>query len=70
MVVKSFLIALVAAFAIGCGNQEEASTQRAAPLTIDEQIAKIEKRTDMPDAVKQQTIASLRQQQSAAEARK
>jgi len=52
----------------GCSDPEEKNTQRARPLTADEQIAAIEKRTDMPDNIKAQTIASLRQQQTAQQA--
>jgi hypothetical protein len=65
MVVRlSFLLAVIV-LALGCGNSEEASTQRAAPLTVEQQVAEIEKRTDMPDNIKAQTIASLRQQAAA-----
>ena len=58
----------MACLLFGCSDPAEKSTQRDRPLTADEQIALIEKRTDMPDNIKTQTIASLRQQQEAQQA--
>jgi len=52
----------LALVAFGCKDPAEANTQRAAPLTVDQQIAALEKRTDMPDNIKAQTIANLRAQ--------
>ena len=68
--VSRLFLALVSVWVVaGCsGDPAEKNTQRAAPLTVDQQIATIEQRTDMPDNIKAQTIASLRQQQAAQQA--
>ena len=63
MVGKALAILILAASIVGCKDEAEKNAQRSAPMTIDQRIAELEKRTDMPDEVKQQTIASLRQQQ-------
>lgn len=62
MVARLLSLLILAASLVGCKDEIEQKAQRAAPLTVEERIAEIEKRTDMPDHVKQQTIASLRQQ--------
>lgn len=63
MVGKALAIIILAASIVGCKDEVEKNAQRDAPMTIEQRIADLEKRTDMPDAVKQQTIASMRQQQ-------
>jgi len=67
MVIRLLLISLVVLAAIGCSG-DSAAAQKEAPLTIDQQIANIEKRTDMPDDVKASTIAGMRKQQEAQQA--
>lgn len=68
MVTRLLIVCGIACALIGCSDPDEKNTQRARPLTVDEQIAAIEKRTDMPDNIKAQTIASFRQQQAAQQA--
>jgi|GEM_PF-2638987 len=65
MVSRLALALVIGCFLAGCKSSEEASTQRAAPLTVDQQIAQIQQRTDMPDNIKEQTIESLKQQAAA-----
>ena len=67
MVVKLLAIFTLAMVLVGCGS-DAAATQKEAPLTIDQQIKNIEKRTDMPEDVKASTIAGMKKQQEAQQA--
>jgi hypothetical protein len=63
MVIRLLPVIALALVALGCSQDpQEANTQRAVPLTVDQQIAALEKRTDMPEDIKAQTIANLRAQ--------
>ncbi len=64
MLTRLALALALGCFLVGCKDPEEANTQRAAPLTVDQQVAQIQQRTDMPENIKEQTIASLRQQET------
>ena len=66
--VRQLLPLFLAFVLVGCADEVEKNAVKSAPLTVDEQIKRIEALEGMPDDVKARTIENLKAQKAAREA--